>query len=216
MDIWLFIGGYIIHFFASCLLIWKIHQQKSVYGLSFDTQIAYLLACISRVVWSVDTRLVETYLAYLEVGLSTMAAIALCYMNWKYRHTTTKQAWTGVRIYVLAPVALILAIFVHPGNGWISLQVLVAFTMYMEALALLPQQQLMRQMSEIEPITSHYVAMLIVSRIMRMMFWVLLYTQGEHFVSLFVADLVHAVMSADYLYLWVRKLRSGGTLVYTI
>merc|ERR1711924_398298 len=69
---------------------------------------------------------------------------------------------------------------------------------------------LMRKMHEVEPLTSHYVGLLVVARIIRMMFWVKLFVLGEHFVQLLIADMVHALFSADYLWLWLKKLKSGG------
>lgn len=49
-----------------------------------------------------------------------------------------------------------------------------------------------------------------------MVFWGVLFYIGEHFLQLFVADLVHTVFTADYMYLWFRKLKSGGRLIYSI
>lgn len=88
--------------------------------------------------------------------------------------------------------------------------------MYMEALALIPQLYLMRHMIEIEPLTSHYVGFLVIARIIRMVFWFEMYMLGENFIDLFISDLVHTVLSADYLFLWCKKLRFGGRLVYSI
>uniref|UniRef100_A0A0G4G723 ER lumen protein-retaining receptor n=1 Tax=Chromera velia CCMP2878 TaxID=1169474 RepID=A0A0G4G723_9ALVE len=189
---------------------------KSIYGLAADTQVCFVLATLSRCMWSLDTRLVETKLAYLELFLSTSVAIILGLLVIRYRHTTTKKPATLLRYFVIVPVALVLAFFVHPGHHWWTVQILVAFTMYVEAGALIPQLYLMRKMIEIEPLTSHYVAMLVLSRVVRMLFWVQLYYQGEHFVGLFLADLVHTLLSVDYLYLWCRKLRHGGSLIYRV
>merc|ERR1711988_1271293 len=97
----------------------------------------------------------------------------------------------------------------------VSMQVLVSFSMYMEAIAMLPQLWLMRKMHEVEPLTSHYVGLLVIARIIRMMFWVKLFVLGEHFVQLLIADMFHALFSADYLWLWCKKLKSGGRLVYS-
>lgn len=79
------------------------------------------------------------------------------------------------------------------------MQILVAFTMYVEALGLIPQLYLMNKMYDIEPITSNYVAMLVVARLCRMVFWGVLFYQGEHFLQLFIADCLHALFAADYL-----------------
>lgn len=71
-------------------------------------------------------------------------------------------------------------------------------------------------MYDVEPITSHYVGLLVVARMCRMIFWGVLYYMGEHFTQLFIADLLHAIFAADYLYLWCKKLKSGGRLIYAI
>merc|ERR550537_1183088 len=157
-----------------------------------------------------ETRLVETTFAYLELVVSTGVAFVLCYFCYKYRHTTTKQSVSYFRIFVTAPLALLLAFFFHPGEDWVSMQILVSYTMYMEAMGLLPQLWLMRKMHEVEPLTSHYVGLLVVARIIRMVFWARLFFLGQHFVHLLIADIFHALFSFDYLWLWVKKLKNAS------
>lgn len=216
MDIWLFVLGYIIQWTAGSLLLYKIYMQRSIYGLSVDTQIAFAIANVSRCIWTLETRLIESNFAYLELAGSTVTSFALWFLCQKYKHTTTLHAPEHFRVYSLAAVALVLAFFFHPSDNWISMQILVAFTMYLEALALVPQLWLMKKMHDVEPITSHYVGLLIVSRVVRMVFWGVLFFLGEHFLQLFIADILHTCFAGDYLYLWVRKLKSGGRLIYQI
>ncbi|CEM27211.1 unnamed protein product [Vitrella brassicaformis CCMP3155] len=216
MEIWLFILGYLVHFVGSIVLLRKIQKQKSVYGLSSDTQYMLLAATISRCIWSMYTRLIETNLAYMELICSTVVALMLAYSMWQFRHTTIKQAPSPLKATILIPAALVLAFFFHPGYKWWTVQILVAFTMYIEAVALIPQLYLMRRMHEVENVTSHYVGLLVCSRAVRLLFWVQLYWIGEHFIGLFVADLLHTLLSGDYLWLWIRKLRTGGQLIYSL
>lgn len=217
MEVFLFILGYYVHFIASCVLLYKIGYHKSIYGLSTDTQISYLLAVICRCIWVMETRLIETTFAYIELMLSTCAAVALVYSCYKHRLTggQNMQIHHLLRVYCTAPAALLLAFFFHPGDDWWSMQILVSFTMYMEAMGLLPQLWLMRKMHEVEALTSHYVGLLVVARIVRMIFWGKLFVMGEHFAQLLIADVLHTLLSADYLYLWCRKLRHGGRLIYS-
>jgi len=216
MDIFLFVLGYIIQCCAACLLMFKIWKSRSIYGLSVDTQICFMVANIVRCVWTLDTRLVETNFAYLELISSCLASVGCCYMCYTYYHTTTMHALSYLKWYVLSAVALVLAFFFHPSDQWIDIQILVAFTMYIEALGLLPQLWLMRKMYDVEPLTSHYVGLLIIARGCRMIFWGVLFWMGEHFLQLFLADILHSVFAADYMYLWCKKLKSGGRLIYTI
>jgi len=219
MEVFLFILGYYVHLAASCLLFYKIWKQKSIYGLSVDTQGAFLLAAIVRCIWSLETRLVESaivgFFVYLELLLSTVAACGLTFLCYQLYHTTSKHSTPYLRVYATAPAALVLAFFFHPGEGWMSMQILVAFTMYQEALALLPQLWLMRKMHEVEPLTSHYVGLIVCARVVRMIFWGKMFMLGEHFLQLFFADVLHTIMSADYMYLWLRKLKDGGRLIYS-
>jgi len=215
MEIFLFLIGYLVQFSASCLLLWKIWKYKSIYGLSVDTQVSYLLASISRCIWSMETRLVETKVAYLELCLSTAAACGLCFLCWQLYHTTSKHSLPFLRVYATAPASLVLAFFFHPGDEWFSMQILVSYTMFQEAMGLLPQLWLMRKMHEVEAMTSHYVGLIVVARFVRMLFWGKMYFLGEHFLQLFFADICHTLLSADYMYLWFRKLQHGGRLIYS-
>ena len=45
----------------------------------------FCLACFTRCIWTLDTRLVETFFAYLELILSTAASVGLCLYSHKYR-----------------------------------------------------------------------------------------------------------------------------------
>jgi len=222
MDIFLFVLGYFIQLSASALLFHRISTVRSIYGLSVDTQICFLASSVSRLVWTMNTRIYEAnsifvLLASLEILLSVVAAVGLVYNFMKLKHTTT----TAVPIYLtyplIVPLSLFLGFVVNPSD-WFSFnsQTLVAFTMYVEAIALVPQLWLIRKMDDVEALTSHYIGLLVIARAVRMIFWIHLFLDGDEFLCLFLADVFHTALSADYLYLWIKKLRHGGRLVYTL
>eukprot|EP01069_Polyplicarium_translucidae_P002660 Polyplicarium_translucidae@DN2095_c0_g1_i3.p2 len=155
-------------------------------------------------------------MAYAELIASTSIATLICVLVYRYRHTTIKQAWWPLRSFVLLPLAAALAFVYTFHQEAVTKQVLVAFTMFLEAVALAPQLQLMMTMVEIEPLTGHYVAFLVISRVVRLLFWASLLVQGDRFVALLAADLVHTVLAADYLYVWCKRLRHGGVLIYRV
>lgn len=97
-DVFLFELGYGIQLLAGFLLLYRISTTKNIYGLSIDTQVCFLMGTIlsrsgssrmmmkpsflgtlSRFVWMMDTRLVETWFSYLELWLNLAVQIALCY-----------------------------------------------------------------------------------------------------------------------------------------
>merc|ERR1719387_3434451 len=94
-----------------------------------------------------ETRLVDTPFAYIELLLSTVCAIGLNYLAYNLvqtsaEHVSQKQTPWYFRIYATAPACLALAFIFHPGDDWISMQILVSYTMFQEAAALLPQLHL--------------------------------------------------------------------------
>ena len=66
----LFIFGYYILHLGSCLLLYKIRRQKSAYGVSLDSQIALLIATLSRCVWFTDTQLPSMWMAWVEISIA--------------------------------------------------------------------------------------------------------------------------------------------------
>jgi len=213
-DVIFFVLGYYIFLISNCVLIYKIVNQKSIYGLSTDTQLCFLFSVIARCFWTLDTRLVETKFAYFELFGALVASSAICFLCWRYRGTASNQT-TPFRIYILCPAALIAAIAIHPGDDLWTIQILVAFTMYIEACGLLPQLWLMRKMHEVETLTSHYLALLIVARACRMIFWAVLFLAGERFWMLFIADIIHLLLAADYMLLYCKAVKEGSALVYS-
>lgn len=61
IEVAFFIGGYVTQLIATVLLLKEVVKKQSVYGLSMDTQICFLLSTISRAIWTRDTRLTEVH-----------------------------------------------------------------------------------------------------------------------------------------------------------
>lgn len=219
MDIFIFVLGYIIQLIASGILVYRISSSRSIYGLSVDTQICFLFATVSRFVWTMNTRIMDTnvglaIVALLEMCLSLLAAVLFVVQFRRLSHTTTMSVPIYLSWRILVPFALVFGYFVNPGD-WLSMtsQVLVSFTMYIEAFALIPQLWLIRKMDDVEALTSHYIGLLVIARGVRIIFWTVL---AQRFYSLLLADVLHTLLNADYMYLWIRKLRNGGKLVYSV
>ncbi len=102
-------------------------------------QICFAVANISRCVWTLETRLIETNLAYCELIGSTLLSFGLCYLCYTYNDATNIKPPRYLEALALCPIAMLLAFLFHPGDDWFTLQILVAFTMYIEAIGMIPQ-----------------------------------------------------------------------------
>jgi len=216
METFLFVVGYIVQLIASALLLLKMNQTKSSDGISIDTQLAFVLATVVRCIWTLETRLIETWFAYGELIGSTVLGLLVAHACWRFRDPDARHSrpiWM-LQLQILAPLALVLAFFLHPSTDWFSMQVLVSFTMFMEAIGVMPQVFLMSKVQIIDAMGNEYVGLLAVARLIRLVFWTVLYFKGEHFFTLMVADGLHTLITIECLRLWFKKL--SGKLYFSI
>lgn len=63
LALWLFTAGYWVEHIGNAIMIYKLHRQKSMYGISIDTQICLLVATFARIWWMLDTQLTNLFIA---------------------------------------------------------------------------------------------------------------------------------------------------------
>ena len=63
LQLYLFVAGYIMEHIGNGIMIYKLRKQKSMYGLSIDTQLCLLASTIARVFWMMDTQLTKLWLS---------------------------------------------------------------------------------------------------------------------------------------------------------
>ena len=209
----IFIIGYCFQHVGSALLIWKIHTQKKTAGLTFETQLMFLIGGLSRIIWTKETRLINIWFIWVELLLAIVLSVYIIFLFRKYKHTQFHgDIYNPFNWKILVPACLVLCFFFHPGTKneyYITLQMLVSFSMFMEGCGLLPQIYLMRKIGEVETMTGHYMLCLGIARLFRMVFWIMSYFKGDTFVYLIIADLIHTVLLGDFTYYYFKSSRTG-------
>lgn len=70
-----------------------------------------------------------------------------------------------------------------------------------------------KKIGSIEADISKYLVAMGFSRVLRLVFWVMNYLAGEKFVYLILADVIHTVIIADIMFLWVKDRKKGAILI---
>jgi len=225
IDVSLYEASCMLQSIAALVLVYKIWKEKTVYGICFDTQLCFLLAVIGRLYWANGTRLTDWTFSYVEVAVGILSAAAVCVLCHKFRHTALCDdapggGFTIGKILIIAAISSgLVSFFRFYYTGRIksySLNILTgSFSMWLEAFALLPQLHLMRRQPYVESLTSHYVALLAGSRVLRLAVWGLLCWRGETdvFVMFGLPDVVHTLLAADYMALWWRNFKMCGPMM---
>jgi ER lumen protein retaining receptor len=115
----IFIVGYLIQDIGSIILLLRIHQRKSIDGLSLESQALYFLGTILRLMYVTDTRLASLSIIWIELVLSLSLFCAI--FRYFYIYSLTKYVEVHSRLVtwkIILPVCIVLSYFFHP--GWIS------------------------------------------------------------------------------------------------
>jgi hypothetical protein len=83
---------------------------------------------------------------------------------------------------------------------------LVSGSMYIEACAFLPQLYLSKKTGgTIELRLGQFLVSMALSRVLRLIFWILMHFEGDSFTSLILADLIHTIILGDFVYLFFNS-----------
>ena len=211
----LFTLGYVSQLIGNYILIKKIRKTKNTQGLSFDSQILNLIGAAARVIWVSDTKLKKHVFVWIELILSLSASIYIVYLFRKYKENKFEQIDNPIKCYYLIIAAAILSPFFYPGSKSsikMLYQILQSFTMFLEALGLLPQIYILRKLKEIEVAIGNYLVLLALSRILRLIFWTYMWINGDSFIYLMVADFIHTCLLGDFVYYYLKS-RTGANYI---
>ena len=188
-----------------------------MYGISIDTQLCLLASTLARVMWMWDTQLTKLTISMIEIFTAVGMHAYIVYLCFLYKDTIYKgTSQIYLKWYVLIGGCLLLSMIFHPGSKgdyFFTLQMFVSFTMFVEAVALIPQLVHLRQNRDPEGLTSQYLYCLGGSRAVRFFFWFAMITNNDSFWYLILADLIHTVLLCGFFYVYRQAKKSGGPIL---
>lgn len=202
--------GDLSHIFSFVLLLWKMYKARSVAGISLKTQQLYLVVFVARyldLAWNFSS-LYNWILKVLFIGCS--AGVVVVMMRGK-PHASTYNAdldafpWK----YLVGPCA-VLGLLINQDHSSLF-EMIWAFSIYLEAVAILPQLAMLQKQGEVENLTSHYVAALGAYRGFYLLNWIYRYFTEPGYVQRIVwfAGTVQTLLYCDFFYHYYNSKRAG-------
>ena len=138
-------------------------------GLSCKTQEIYLLVFLIRYS-DLFLYFVSVYNTLMKIFFIASTALLIYLMRYKVPFCTTYDS-LGDKFYhwTLLPVALVLTCILN--TGWSPWTFMWSYSLWLEAVAFIPQIVMLHQMRVIENLTSHYVACLGLYRFFYILNW---------------------------------------------
>ncbi|XP_075558166.1 ER lumen protein-retaining receptor isoform X1 [Dermacentor variabilis] len=230
------LAGDLSHLLAIIILLLKIWRTRSCSGISGKSQILFSITYTARYL-DLFTTFVSPYNSVMKVVFLATSYGTLYLMYVKFKATNDRNHDTFRIEFLLVPVVLLALLVNHeftpletlPGGqerGFFQvvfshatlvfrdpLEVLWTLSIYLEAVAILPQLFLVSKTGEAETITSHYLFCLGSYRALYLLNWVYrYYTENFYDLIAIVAGLVQTVLYCDFFYLYVTRVIKGKAL----
>jgi len=147
------------------------------------------------------------WLGWVELFLSIASCAYLCTLFKTFKTTDAKESLRFT--YICVPTAIALSVIFHPGffeEGFDFPSMMIACGNYLEAIALIPQIQKVKNQRCISRKLSIFIVLLVISRVCRIMFWIfLIWTEGGFFFTIILSDFIYIALVADLIWEFVKN-----------
>ncbi|GAA5857167.1 hypothetical protein JCM8547_009349 [Rhodosporidiobolus lusitaniae] len=199
--------GDLSHLASIFILLNKVTKSRSVRGLSFKTQLIYFVVFCTRYLDLLTGPYISLYNVVMKLFFIGSSGFILYLMKFKYRPTQDPAIDTLKLEYLMGPCAVLALIFNYK---FTLMEVLWAFSIYLEAVGILPQLFMLNRTGEAEAITTHYLFALGAYRALYVPNWVYRYfTEDQVDPIAVVAGLVQTALYSDFFYIYFTKVMRG-------
>ncbi|KAL2117248.1 hypothetical protein VTJ04DRAFT_9416 [Mycothermus thermophilus] len=201
------VAGDLSHLASIFILLHKIIQLKSCSGISFKSQLLYLLVYVTRYLdlpWTSSP-----YNFVFKVLFISSQCYIVYLMATRYKPTNDPNLDT-FRVEFLLLFAGVLAIL-FPVR-YTVLELCWAFSIWLESVAILPQLFMLQRTGEAEAITAHYLFALGIYRALYIPNWIYRYmTEPHHKIDTIavVAGVLQTILYSDFFWIYYTKVMKG-------
>ncbi|KAK3229554.1 hypothetical protein Dsin_001435 [Dipteronia sinensis] len=181
-------------------------------GISLKTQELYALVFVTRYL-DLFTRYVSFYNSVMKlVFLGTSFAI-VWYMRYHkvVKQTYNKDEDTFKHYFLVLPSFLLALLIPH---GFNTVEILWTFSIYLEAVAILPQLVLLQRSRNIDNLTGNYVFLLGGYRVLYLFNWVYRFFTENHKMRWipWMSGLIQTALYADFFYYYIKSWKNREKL----
>ncbi|OMJ70004.1 hypothetical protein SteCoe_3375 [Stentor coeruleus] len=207
------IAGDMLHVASLLILAFRIRNSKNCVGISCKTQELYMIVFATRYL-DLFLYFVSLYNTFMKVAYLIITGYLIYLMRFAklYRQTydvkgDSFQYWK----WLLGPCFVLSMIF---NVEFTFVEIMWSFSIFLEAVAFVPQLEMMRKMGRVENLTSHYVFTLGGYRLLYIFSWVAKIMDNEpiSWISL-SGGVVQTILYADFFYYYILAKLKGDKSV---
>lgn len=184
-----------------------MHQTNSCSGISFKSQALYLIVYVTRYIDLFWTFTDSAYNTIFKILFLASSGYTIYLMTTAYKPTHDPNLDT-FRVQYLLLGSLVCAL-IYPYQYTVT-EILWAFSIWLESVAILPQLFLLQRTGEAETITTHYLFALGSYRALYIPNWIWRYWAEGHWDGIAVfAGCIQTVLYSDFFWIYYTKVLKG-------
>lgn len=210
MNTFRFLGD-MFHVFSIVLLILRLRVSKNAIGISIKTQELYLVVFITRYL-DLFTTFYSVYNSFMKIAYigSTSYIIYMVTATepFKTNYERTHDSFRHWH-FAVAPCAVVAVITSVVQSNYSIIDTFWIFSIYLEALAIVPQLVVLQRYREVENLTSHYVFFLGAYRLLYIFNWIYrAYYEPfyKHNWVVYSCGVVQTLLYIDFFYYFILRL----------
>jgi len=198
--------GDLAHLASIFILLHRMQVSRSCRGISFKTQALYATVFITRYL-DLFTSWVSLYNFIMKIFFIGSSCYILFLMRTKFR-PTNDPAIDTFKVEYLAGPAFVAALIFH--YKFTLMEILWSFSIFLEAVAILPQLFMLQRTGEADTIDTHYLAALGAYRALYIPNWIYRYwSDGSVDPIAVTAGLVQTGLYLDFFYVYFTRVLQG-------
>lgn len=204
------LAGDMTHLMSVVVLLLKIHTIKSCAGISLKTQELYALVFASRYLCFLANyiSLYNTMMKLIFLGTSFSIVWYMRYHKIVRRSYDKDQ--DTFRHYFLVLPCLILALLIN--QRFTFKEVIWTFSLYLEAVSILPQLVLLQRTGNTDNLTWQYIFLLGAYRALYILNWIYRYFTEPNYVHwiIWISGLVQTILYGDFFYYYFLSWKNNA------
>eukprot|EP01100_Stratorugosa_tubuloviscum_P001649 TRINITY_DN1372_c2_g2_i1.p1 TRINITY_DN1372_c2_g2~~TRINITY_DN1372_c2_g2_i1.p1 ORF type:complete len:215 (+),score=29.40 TRINITY_DN1372_c2_g2_i1:62-706(+) len=204
--------GDLSHLASIIILLHKIRISKSCAGISLKTQELYLLIFLLRYL-DLFWNFISVYNSIMKIFFIISTCSVIYLIRFRYRNTYDRDNDGFPVVYILAPCFVISLFF---NQGFEFYEILWAFSIYLEAVVILPQLvMIQRRKGEVDILTGDYIATLGGYRALYLINWIYRFITEPGYVQwiVWISGSIQTALYLDFFYYYFKSKRTNSVLV---
>jgi len=205
-------SGDLLHLLSILILLFKIRRSKSCAGISLKTQLMYALVFTTRYLDIFHNLLMGQWYLFTMKLFFLVSSYWIVYLMLKPHKSTYDKEHDTLKVRYLLVPSLVLALVIN--QEFTPFEILWTFSLYLEAVAILPQLFLLQRTGEVEMITSDYIFTLGSYRALYLINWIYRYFTEDNYTQwiVWVSGIIQTGVYIDFFYYYIQSKRYGGKM----